>query len=447
MVNGPSATEPAVDEQLRILAEEIKALVKARKDCSHALAECRKNNADVTPVQQRMREIKSALKAKKQAKHDLLAKMQSGSDQARSVDPLPRRLRASISDHPTAADSLRISPYTADLAAAVDDFVRHHLKASPWHFCCVREVIQRVFGKQDVSLVARDADGRILGVLPLVRLKSRLFGDFLVSIPYFNYGGPLAVDGATETRLLEAAVKRCEVLGVEHMEIRETHARERWPQRTEKVNMILPLPRDYAELDAGLGAKVRAQTKRAERENVRVHTGGVELLDAFYRVFAINMRDLGTPVYSRTFFRALLECDAFYTRLIVVELDGRPVAAAFLAGHGDMLEIPWASTLKQANAVSMNMFLYRQVLSHAIDQGYEFFDFGRSSRDSSTYRFKQQWGAQPVQNYWHYWLAGGGELPQLNPNNPKFRLLIATWRRLPVLLTRVIGPHVVKNLP
>jgi FemAB-related protein (PEP-CTERM system-associated) len=308
-------------------------------------------------------------------------------------------------------------------------------------------VIQRVFGKQDVSLVARDPDGRILGVLPLVRLKSRLFGDFLVSMPYFNYGGPLAVDGATETRLLEAAVKRCEALGVEHMEIRETQTREAWPQRTEKVNMILPLPRDYAELDAGLGTKVRAQTKRAERENVRVQIGGVELLDAFYRVFAINMRDLGTPVYSRAFFRALLECDAFYTRLIVVELDGRPVATAFLASHGDMLEIPWASTLKQANAVSMNMFLYRHVLSHAIDHGYEFFDFGRSSRDSSTYRFKQQWGAQPVQNYWHYWLAGGGELPQLNPNNPKFRLLIATWRRLPVLLTRVIGPHVVKHLP
>jgi len=447
-VNAPSATDPAVDEQLRSLSEDIKALVKARKECSHALAECRNNNGDVTPVQQRMREIKSALKAKKQAKQDLLAKVhRAGGDQAGDADRLPRRLRAPGIDSSAAVNNLSIVPCTAESAAAVDDFVRHHPKASPWHFCCVREVIQRVFGKQDVSLVARDAGGHILGVLPLVRLKSRLFGDYLVSMPYFNYGGPLAVDEATATRLLEAAVDLCKTLGVEHMEIRETHTREAWPQRTEKVNMILPLPRDYAELEAALGAKVRAQTKRAEREIVRVLSGGVELLDAFYRVFAINMRDLGTPVYSRAFFRALLECDAFYTRLIVVELDGRPVAAAFLAGHGDMLEIPWASTLKQANAVSMNMFLYRQVLSHAIDQGYAFFDFGRSSRDSATYRFKQQWGAQPVQNYWHYWLAAGGELPQLNPNNPKFRLLIATWRRLPVLLTRVIGPHVVKHLP
>jgi len=116
-------------------------------------------------------------------------------------------------------------------------------------------------------------------------------------------------------------------------------------------------------------------------------------------------------------------------------------------GHNSMLEIPWASTLRAANGMNMNMWMYRQILGFAIKQGYSFFDFGRSTKDASTYRFKKQWGATPVAHYWYYRSANKGEVSGTNPDNPKFRLLIAIWQRLPVWLTKIIGPPIVKNIP
>ena len=159
------------------------------------------------------------------------------------------------------------------------------------------------------------------------------------------------------------------------------------------------------------------------------------------------MRDLGTPVYSIRFFQALMKLPELKSRIIIIELDNRPVAAAFLIGYRDMLEIPWASTLRETNTMSINMYLYGKVLEYAIINKYEFFDFGRSSIDSGTYRFKRQWGALPVQNYWHYWLHDNKTLPQLNQANPKYELMVAIWKKLPIGVTNLIGPGIVKNLP
>ena len=125
----------------------------------------------------------------------------------------------------------------------------------------------------------------------------------------------------------------------------------------------------------------------------------------------------------------------------------RPVAAAFLLGYKDTLEIPWASTIKDVNHLSVNMLLYWEVLKFAVDNQYQYFDFGRSSKDSGTFRFKQQWGAIPKQCYWHYWLKNNAEMPSLNPNNPKYKLVISLWKKLPVSVTKYIGPNIVKSLP
>ena len=111
------------------------------------------------------------------------------------------------------------------------------------------------------------------------------------------------------------------------------------------------------------------------------------------------------------------------------------------------MEIPWASTIRDVNHLSINMLLYWAALEHSINNGFRQFDFGRSTKSAGTYRFKQQWGARPVQLFWHYWLDGSDELPSLNPSNPKFALFIRLWKRLPVAVTRLIGPMIVKNLP
>ena len=161
------------------------------------------------------------------------------------------------------------------------------------------------------------------------------------------------------------------------------------------------------------------------RDRWRFDFGGAELLDDFYRVFAIHMRDLGTPVYSKQFFANVLLHGPGNPVLVVGRTpEGEPVSVALLLRHGHRMEVPWASTLRRAHGANANMALYWQMLTFACAQGCQQFDFGRSTQDATTFRFKKQWGAVPVPLYWHYWLADGGQLPRLNPDNPKYRMAI-----------------------
>ena len=269
----------------------------------------------------------------------------------------------------------------------------------------------------------------------------------MVSMPYFNYGGAIADTPEIEQQLIDTANKQAEELGLSHIEYRDDISRSGMPARTDKVNMILPLPDDDAVLWQGFNAKLRAQIRRAQRESHQVLTGGHNCLQDFYTVFARNMRDLGTPVYSRRFFEQILQTFPQQSKIVVIRLGQRPVAAAFLLAHGERMEIPWASTIRDVNHLSINMMLYWEVLKLATRSGCRFFDFGRSSKDAGTYRFKQQWGAQPQPCYWHYWLPDGAEPPKLNPDNPKYALAIRLWQKLPVWASKLLGPPIVRNLP
>lgn len=319
--------------------------------------------------------------------------------------------------------------------------------ASIYHRAEWRHLIQDVFGHQGYYFRARDTNGQIFGILPLIRLKSRLFGDFMVSMPYFNYGGAVADSPEIERNLIDAANNLAKDLGVSHVEYRDEIAREGFPAKTEKVNMLLPLPASMEELWSSFTSKLRSQVRRPQRENTNIRCGREECLDDFYSVFSRNMRDLGTPVYSKNFFRKILQSFAEQSKIMVVYMQHKPVAAGFLLGHKGTLEIPWASTIRNVNHLSMNMLLYWEVLKFAIENDYKYFDFGRSSKGSGTFRFKRQWGAVPKQLYWHYWLGENAVLPELNPNNPKYALAINIWKRLPVTVTKWIGPCIVRNLP
>jgi FemAB-related protein (PEP-CTERM system-associated) len=246
---------------------------------------------------------------------------------------------------------------------------------------------------------------------------------------------------------MEAANQWADRRGVSHIEYRDDMPREGLPVRSEKVSMILPLPSSPSQLWNRFTSKLRSQIRRPQREDPYLVSGGPERLDDFYKVFARNMRDLGTPVYGKAFFRNILTTFPENSWVTVMYLRKQPVSAGFLIGYGQTLEIPWASTIRDVNHLSVNMLLYWEVLKAAIERGYQHFDFGRSSRDASTFRFKQQWGARPKQLYWHYWLREDRELPALSPSNHKYAMLIALWKRLPVPVANRLGPPVVKNLP
>jgi serine/alanine adding enzyme len=326
-------------------------------------------------------------------------------------------------------------------------YVESSPAASIYHRAEWKQLIRKTFGHAGYYFAARNSDGEIVGILPSTRLTSRLFGDFMVSMPYFNYGGAVADHPLIEQRLMQTAAEHAADIGVSHIEYRDDTLRDGFPARTDKVNMILPLPDSHDALWQAFTPKLRAQIRRPRREKPQVFQGGGEYLNDFYTVFRRNMRDLGTPVYPISFFRNILSSFPDACRILIVRLDNRPVAAGFLIGHRDTLEIPWASTISAVNHLSINMLLYWEVLKYAIDRNYRQFDFGRSSKDTGTYRFKQQWGARPRQLYWHYWLRSGSTLPSINPNNPKYALMISLWKRLPLTVSTYLGPKIVRNIP
>ena len=337
-------------------------------------------------------------------------------------------------------------------ASAWDSYISNKENASIYHHWSFKDIIHKAFGHSTLYVAAFDRSGEICGVLPAIEMNSRLFGHFIVSLPFFTYGGMLAENEAIEEKLCACLYDYAARNNVEHVEIRAMYARKNFsssvPCKDSKVSMVRALPDDSDQLWSDIGTKVRAQIKKSKRFPLTIKFGKAELINDFYAVFSENMRDLGTPVYSKDFFLTLMKSSlAQQFDIGVVYFKGKPVSCCFLMKHQSMMEIPWASTLNSVNYMNVNMFMYWEVLVKAIKDKCEFFDFGRSTKDAGTYRFKKQWGASPQQLYWYYWLPAGATLPELDPNNPKYKLLINVWQRLPVWVTKLIGPPVVKYLP
>ncbi|MCC7127063.1 MAG: FemAB family PEP-CTERM system-associated protein [Acidobacteria bacterium] len=329
-----------------------------------------------------------------------------------------------------------------------DTYVAARADATIYHLSAWRRVIHNVFGHRTHYLVASGSDGAITGVLPLARVKSRLFGDFLVSLPYVNYGGACADSPEVARELEAAAIDMARGFGVSHLELRsEAAGGTALAVQVSKVSMRLNLERDPETLWKRLGAKLRNQIRRPEREGVECRIGRHDQLDAFYDVFAANMRDLGTPVYPKALFEAVLDLFPDHASIVTIYRGRDAVAAGFLLGFRDRVEVPWASSLRAHNRIGVNVHLYWQMLKFCCERGYAVFDFGRSSPDSGPYQFKQQWGAQPVPLHWRHWVPEGRDLPAVNPQNPRFQQAIRIWQHLPVPLTRLLGPAIVRNIP
>jgi serine/alanine adding enzyme len=304
-----------------------------------------------------------------------------------------------------------------------------------------------VFGFRRFHLHAHADSGEIVGVLPLVLQQSRLFGRRLVSMPFFNYGGAVAADDTVRRALADSAATLARELGVRELELRDRRPLDGVVARLDKVSPMLDLPDSVEALSKKLGSKLRSQIKRAERVAPEVVHGGAELVPEFFTVFAETMRDLGTPVYPRRFFDELFARCGRHCTAFVLRVNGRPAAAAILIAHGTTLEIPWAASLREFRAESVNMRLYWEVLRYAVEKGYRRFDFGRSTVDAGTYRFKLQWGSVPVPSYWLYPLEDASAAPAGKDDSAAMALARRTWTRLPVGMATRIGSLISPGLP
>ncbi|MBN1227625.1 MAG: GNAT family N-acetyltransferase, partial [Deltaproteobacteria bacterium] len=216
--------------------------------------------------------------------------------------------------------------------------------------------------------------------------------------------------------------------------------------KSHKVRMLLHLPDSSDTLMKSFKAKLRSQIKKPIKEGLLSKVGGLELLDDFYKVFSINMRDLGSPVHSKKLIQNVLKEFSEKSKIVMVYKDDQPIAGSIIIGFKDTLENPWASALRKYSRLSPNMLLYWTMLEYACDQGFQYFDFGRSSPDEGTYKFKEQWGADPTPLHWHYISLNNERASEETSEKSRFQNAIKYWQKLPVPLTKILGPMIRKHI-
>ena len=282
---------------------------------------------------------------------------------------------------------------SATSAEEWDAFVAANAGATGYHLWRWRYVFERAFGHDTEYLIAR-RDGHVVGVLPLVIFRSWLFGRFAVSLPFVNYGGIVADDEAAAHALLDRAIDIARLRRLGHVELRhDVRKFDGLPNKRHKAAMLLPLSHTVDQAWESLDRKVRNQVRKAEKSGLTVESGGRELLPAFYGVFRHNMRDLGTPVYSRRLFKEVFNQFPAATRVFVVKRDATMIAAGITYQDRNGVEVPWASSLAKYRAWCPNNLLYWRVIKWAVEQGLHTLDFGRSTPDEGTYQVQTAMGS------------------------------------------------------
>lgn len=303
-------------------------------------------------------------------------------------------------------------------------------------------IVSETYGHKVIPLAAVRG-GALVGVLPLVEMRSRLFGRHLVSMPFLDTGGLCtAGDRDADEALVSAAIELARVNSL-HLELR--HAADRSiplePSRR-KVTMVVDLSDGENALWKKVDGNRRTQVRKARRAGLTASVHGSEALADFYRILAANLRDLGSPVHRREFFWRLMEAFGDDARIVLVRYDGRAVGSALVLFQGDWAGMPWSASLRSLFRIAPSQLLYWHALCHAIARGCRVFDLGRSTPNSGTYGWKQEWSAEPVQLFWH-------RLPGDPPDSDIERWQWGTevWRRLPVPVASIIGAAVRGGLP
>lgn len=325
-----------------------------------------------------------------------------------------------------------------------DAYVARQPAATFFHRIGWRQVIEQAFGHRCHYLVAERA-GSVCGILPLVHQRSLLFGNALISIPFGVYGGVAADDETVAATLVDAAMSRARALQVGCLELRHRRRlRPDWPRKDLYVTFRKAIAADDDENLAAIPRKQRAMIRKGEKAGLTHRV--TDRIEPFYSMYAESVRNLGTPVFPARYFRLLRDQFGDDVEIVVVEEDGTPVAAVMSFFHRDEVLPYYGGGTARARAVKANDYMYWQVMRRAAARGVRVFDYGRSKQGTGSYRFKKHWGFEPEPLHYEYGLVGADAIPDVSPANPRYRLFIATWKRLPLPVSKVIGPWLARNL-
>jgi len=267
-------------------------------------------------------------------------------------------------------------------------------------------------------------------------------------MPFLNFGGLISDDTAAEHALLDEARRLLQETGADYLELRHLQKSSAdLPCKMHKVSMRLELDPDPEVIWMTFKSKHRREIRRAIANGFECAFGGRELLEDFYAILSLGWRNMGTPIYSISFFENVLAAFGDAVEISVVTHRGVPVAAAFDGLFKGTAEGMWTYSLRKYAPMNVNYFLYWSLIKRGCERGYSSFHLGRSSVGSNGQMYKAKWRAVPQQLYWEYLLRRDGELPDMSVDNPKYNFAINAWRRLPVRVTQLLGPFLAKNIP
>jgi FemAB-related protein (PEP-CTERM system-associated) len=343
------------------------------------------------------------------------------------------------------AGSVSVRRYETHEAEKWEAFVAQCRDATFFHRIGWRELIEDVFGHRCHYLVA-ERDGRWSGVMPLAVIRSRLFGHALVSLPFAVYGGPAADDRESAQALIFAAANLARTLDVDYLEVRNTQTLcSEWPRQDLYVTFRKPILPDVEANMLAIPRKQRAMVRKGIKHGLRGEID--ESVDRFFELYAENVHRHGTPPFGKTYFARLREVFGHNCEVLtIVDADGRPVSGVLSFYFRNEVLPYYAGETAAARDLAANDFKYWELMRRACERGVATFDYGRSKRGTGSFDFKKNWGFEPAPLAYEYRLFRGDRVPQNNPANPKYRAMIALWRRLPRRAANALGPHIVRNL-
>jgi FemAB-related protein (PEP-CTERM system-associated) len=339
---------------------------------------------------------------------------------------------------------IEVKELGASDAAEWDAFVLACPQATFFHLAAWQQVIQTVFRHKTHYLYAV-RDGAIVGVLPLAHQRSRLFGRALMSLPFCVYGGPAVSDPAAFEPLTKAAMELARKLRVDYLELR---SREEvladWPGKSLYVTFRKSIDADPDVNMQAVPRKQRAMIRKGIQEGL---VSEIEpTVDDFYRLYSLSVRNLGTPVFPEQYFRFLKQTFGEACEILTIKKDGRPVAGVMSFYFRDEVLPYYGGGLPAARPLSGYDFMYWDLMRRAAERGTRIYDFGRSKKDTGPFKYKKHWGFEPAALPYQYFLVRAKDVPNLSPTNPKYHLFIETWKRMPLPLTRLVGPMVARYL-
>lgn len=331
--------------------------------------------------------------------------------------------------------------------ARLDAFVAAQPDAELFHRPQWSLAVERGCRQRGHYLLAETAAGSVVGCLPLTEVRSPLFGNALVSVGFGTGGGPLCGDPGTAARLVESGWALAQRLGCRTMELRGGSVPEGWiPQPGVYAGFRKPLPQGDEAILKAIKRRHRA-IRRAQAFNFEIRCGRADAdLAALFRVYSESVRNLGSPVYPRALFAAMLDCFGEDADILTVTKDGEPTASVLNFYFKGVVYCYWGGGTRAARDCFANELMYYEVMRHASRRGCTMFDFGRSKLGTGPYAFKINWGFDPQPLVYSVRSAEGTRPRSVNPLNPRYRLQVAAWQRMPLWLANRLGPAIARGL-